>query len=405
MCFLSLTFSSHRSQETTYLDERDRNDFFRPSTPFFSEFCNDVACRYSIGSIVEKSTVSSVSYCPNEAADGGIFTLQTSTGVKRARNVVFAAGPATPPTIPPTCTFCHKNPEGVSHAFTPHPSPTSSLPDHVLNKIKIGRKTSVAVIGGGLTSAQVTCAAIHAKASKVYHLMRGPMKVKHFDADLSWVGKYRNFQQAAFWGADSDEERFEMITEARGGGNFTPEYKKLVLDLVKTDQVDMFENTEVVDADWDEDINMWKLKTEPSIEGLCVDHIVYATGAQVDFMSIPALQPLRAMAPIISVNGLPCITNDLQWNEDIPFFFSGRFAGLRLGPFAANLEGARTGAERIAGRLAELFDSEKSDSGYDSDTYLGKVDDVDMRRLGLGADNQFGVLASKGRPFDDNDSE
>ncbi|EHK98160.1 hypothetical protein M7I_6068 [Glarea lozoyensis 74030] len=234
--------------------------------------------------------------------------------------------------------------------------------DHVLNKIKIGRNTSVAVIGGGLTSAQVTCAAINSKISKVYHLMRGPMKVKHFDADLSWVGKYRNFQQAAFWGAESDEERFEMITEARGGGNFTPEYKKLVLDLVKTGQVDMFENIEVVDAEWDKNIDMWKLKTEPSVEGLCVDHIVYATGAQADFMSIPALQSLREMAPIKSVNGLPCITNDLQWNEDIPFFFSGRFAGLRLGPFAANLEGARTGAERIAGRLAELCEGERSDS-------------------------------------------
>jgi hypothetical protein len=374
------------------LDERDRNDFFRPSTPFFREYCNDVACRYNIEDIVEHSTVTFVTYNPREES-AGIFILQTSTGIKHARTVVFACGPATPPTIPPTCTFCHRNPQGVFHAFTPHPSPTSSLPDHILQKIQVGRATSLAVIGGGLTSAQVTCAAIHGKVSKVYHFMRGPIKVKHFDADLSWVGKYRNFQQAAFWGADSDEERFEMITDARGGGNFTPEYKKLIVDLVKSGQVEMFEKTEIVDATWDEDTEMWNLITEPKIEGLCVDHIVYATGAQADFMNIPALQPLREIAPIKTVSGLPCITNDLQWNEDIPFFFTGRFAGLRLGPFAANLEGARTGAERVAGKLAELFEKTSSDGGYSNDPYSEKVE-VDMRRLGLGLGSQFDVLAS-----------
>jgi hypothetical protein len=399
-----LTYSGHRTQETTYLDERDRNDFFRPSTSFFAEYCNYVASRYNIENIVEKSTVTSVIYKPDETSESGIFTLQTSTGAKHALTVVFACGPATPPTIPLTCKFCHKNPKGVSHAFTPHPSPTSSLPDHVLHKIQAGTTTSLAVIGGELTSAQVTCAAVHAKVSKVFHFMRGPMKVKHFDADLSWVGKYRNFQQAGFWRADSDEERFEMITEARGGGNFTPEYKKLVLDLVKSGHVEMFEKTEIMDAEWDEDIHMWKLLTEPKVEGLCVDHIVYATGTQADFKSIPALQPLREMAPIESVNGLPCVTNYLQWNEGIPFFFTGRFAGLRLGPFAANLEGARTGAERVAGKLAEFFQKENSDSECGSDSYSEKAE-VDMRRLGLGLGSQFDVLASCNDCAEDSDSE
>lgn len=37
-----------------------------------------------------------------------------------------------------------------------------------------------------------------------------------------------------------------------------------------------------------------------------------------------------------------------MWNDEVPLFVTGRFAGLRLGPGAPNLVGARIGAERIA---------------------------------------------------------
>jgi hypothetical protein len=58
-------------------------------------------------------------------------------------------------------------------------------------------------------------------------------------------------------------------------------------------------------------------------------------------------------------NGHPCLTDDLQWSEDIPLFITGKLAGLRLGPGAENLECVRAGAERVVWRIEELRESDE----------------------------------------------
>jgi len=211
--------------------------------------------------------------------------------------------------------------------------------------------------------------------------------------DLSWVGKYKNFHLASFWSADGDEERWGMMRDARGGGSVNPEYKKVLTSLVKTGRVDLREHTRVTGAKWIEDKSVWELDTEPKGEGLRVDAVIYATGLQADLRGIDALQSLVEGAPIETVEGMPGLTNDLMWNEEMPFFFTGRLAGLRLGPAAGNLEGARQGAERIAWKVGELLKERKrsfyeADSGYGSEEHV----EVDSRRLGLGFENQFEVL-------------
>jgi hypothetical protein len=58
--------------------------------------------------------------------------------------------------------------------------------------------------------------------------MRDSLTIKHFHLDHSWAGKYKNFQLAGFWVAGSDEERGEMLKEARGGSS-TTNYKRYFL--------------------------------------------------------------------------------------------------------------------------------------------------------------------------------
>jgi NADPH-dependent glutamate synthase beta subunit-like oxidoreductase len=60
----------------------------------------------------------------------------------------------------------------------------SSLQPHLLRKIAAKKTTNIIVVGGGLTSAQIVEVAISAGVSKVWHIMRGRMKVKHFDVTL-----------------------------------------------------------------------------------------------------------------------------------------------------------------------------------------------------------------------------
>lgn len=221
-----------------------------------------------------------------------------------------------------------------------------------------------------------------------------------------------------------------MMKEARGGGSVNPEYKKLLMKLEKEGKVEIKEHTRVIGAERDDQRKMWKLALNTGGEPL-VDCVVYATGIAADLNNVKALKRLMEQAPLEMVGGMPCLTNDLMWNDEIPLFFTGRLAGLRLGPAAGNLEGARQGAERIAWKVGELVGGgDEGDSGYGSE--LSGEDEVDRyvetiscfchgclkaealgaglnapllahfsksiantpfrRRLGLGFENQFGVL-------------
>lgn len=398
-------------QETSYLDERERNDYFRPSQAVFKRYCEDVVVRYGLEDLVERSEVTSISYTVSRTSDDlGVFTLETSTGVKRARIIVFAVGAALKPTLPPGCPFCGLEQAGsVTHAFMSPPSSTkANLPLHVLTKIASQEPTNIIVVGGGLTSAQITDTAISSGVTKVWHIMRGRMKVKHFDVDLPWVGKYKNYHLATFWSADGDEERLEMVRDARGGGSITPEYRKILQMHESKGRMSIYTEMQITGAVWDEGTRTWGIETSPKTEGLPrIDHVVYATGLQVDFKSIPAVQPLLEMDDVRCVGGMPCLTDDLMWNEEIPFFVTGRLASLRLGPGAGNLEGARMGAERVAWKVGELLrewksvesvvvvdgmGKEEGDSGNGSTEEEGAVD---SRRLGLGMENQFATLGNE----------
>ena len=73
-----------------------------------------------------------------------------------------------------------------------------------------------------------------------------------------------------------------------------------------------------------------------------------------------------------------------MWDEDIPLFLTGGLAGLRLGPGAANLAGARQGAERIAWKIEELLDKEQKQSLDFQSSVFGNVDgDVGRKALAM----------------------
>ena len=52
---------------------------------------------------------------------------------------------------------------------------------------------------------------------------------------------------------------------------------------------------------------------------------------------------------------MPCLTDNMQWREDLPLFVTGQLAALRLGPGAGNLAGAKLGAERVSWSIQKLL--------------------------------------------------
>ncbi|POS85971.1 hypothetical protein EPUL_002723, partial [Erysiphe pulchra] len=371
----------------TYLDERFRDDYFRPSQALFKEYCEDIARRYGILNIVQKSRVDSISFDSDEE----IFTLQTSTGEKKSRIIVLAIGSALDPSLPPDCPFC--NPHNVSHIMS------AKVNSNLLTNQDVKYRTkSVLIVGGGLTSAQVAKVLADEGISRIFLILRGKLKTKHFDVDLHWLAKYKNRSMSEFYFADSDHERWEMMKSARGGGSVNPEFRTVIEKLQKRGILVLKEDTVIKNASWQSTSASWSvdLQTdEQKTENLLVNYVIYATGTPVNISSLPIIQPIMKQYPIDTVGGMPCLTAELMWKEEVPLFATGKLGGLRLGPAAGNLEGARIGAEFIAGKIAELlprwkdFESPLIDSSEKNSNEIT----VDLRRLGLGQANQFEILS------------
>lgn len=201
------------------INERDRTDYNTPSTPLFRAHCDCVLDRYKLDKhLVAQESVEDITYgypALHPQADK-LFTVSTSKGQHFAKIVVLAVGPGNKACIPglqPTDRI-----EGACHTMQITTLPSLNVKAKIASRIP----TNVLIVGGGLTSAQIADSAISAGVSKVWLIMRGPLKgeiclgnrqttrltcdlVKHFDMDLEWVGKFRNQKQAAFWSADSDE--------------------------------------------------------------------------------------------------------------------------------------------------------------------------------------------------------
>jgi thioredoxin reductase len=212
------------SQGGPDIDERDRKDYYTPSTRVFRAHCEEVARQYGLGGeMVRKEKVVDIVYddvCAfkdteehdsvisddGSEVDGKVFRVESDKGVHYAHVVVLAIGPGNAPSIPripglpfiPAGTPPHP---GFSHAMHLQDFPTPRLDA----KIKTRASTNVLIVGGGLTSVQLADLAIKKGVNKVWLLMRGDVKVKYFDIELDWVGKFRNVRQAEFWSADSDQ--------------------------------------------------------------------------------------------------------------------------------------------------------------------------------------------------------
>ncbi|KAI1133234.1 FAD binding domain-containing protein [Nemania abortiva] len=361
------------------VDERDRKDYYVPSTPLFFSHCDCVADRYHLcDDILCQEQVEDISYgIVGEFSDEQkIFTVKTSNGCHYGKIVVLAIG-GNPPQIPYPLTT--EEMEGATHAMHIKAFP----PPYMQKKIAARAQTNVLVVGGGLTSAQIADLAVRRGVTKVWLIMRGPLKVKYFDIGLEWVGKFRNIEHAQFWNSETPAERLDKITKARNGGSITPYYKKIVEKQISAGRLEMLLHTTIDSKKWDPASKTWTVTLKGERQDLPpIDHIYFATGVETNFECLPCLQSMCRDYPIENCGGFPCITENMTWRDDVPLFVAGRFAALQLGPGAHNLIGARIGADRIAWSIQEMLGKEES------------------RDRGSWSQEKFNYLTGRGSRFD-----
>ncbi|KAF2671450.1 FAD binding domain-containing protein [Microthyrium microscopicum] len=364
-----------------------RQDYYTPSSGLFVDQCRGIVDHYCLrDGMIRKEVVEDLDYHVGDGVGEGLFTVKTNRGMHQARIVVIAVGPGNSPRIPGQIPG--QRIDGACHVMQ-----MEKFPDPVVKtKITRGQTTNVLVVGGGLTSAQIGDLEIKSGVTKVWHVMRSHLKVKPFDLNLEWLGKFRNVKQAIFWSADSDEERWEQIKLARNGGSITPTFHKIMKAHVARGRLSVFTNTVVEARVWDPGAQRWTVQTEPEIDLPPLDYIYYATGIQSDIRSLPFLQTIQKKFPIESHGGLPCINDDLMWKDEVPLFVTGRLGALKIGPGAANLAGARSGAERIAWSIADILD--------ENDVNLV---DKDLSSLGIG--NRYNSLTSDSETDPDESQE
>ncbi|KAI5276669.1 FAD/NAD(P)-binding domain-containing protein [Aureobasidium subglaciale] len=358
-----LKCKAHGARPPIAIDERDRKDYFTPSRSLFHDYCNCVVDRYGLRSnLIQNEKVEDIDFSivPDVADTERVFVVRSDQATHYARSVVLAVGPGNAPSIPAGFESVDR---GCCHAMQIRDFPDPS----VAAKIRQKKDVNIVVVGGGLTSAQLTVMASKHGATKVFHLVRGRLRVKPFDVDLNWMGKFRNFEEASFWSADTDEERLHKIKNARGGGSITPRYHKILKQYISAGKVSLHTETTIQSSSFSDGI--WTVETSPPINLPNIDYIYFATGIASDFKSLPFLETMNRKFPVDSYGGLPSLTDDLMWKEDIPLFVTGRLAALRLGPGAGNLAGARSGAERIAWAIENTISKEKGQEDKDDLTY------------------------------------
>lgn len=328
---------------------QDRQDYFRPSTNLFFDFVDSIVDQYDLHNTIQPGHVTNIIsaniHIPSSGPlpDPGLVLTLGDGRIVGAKAVVLAVGinsqPRLPDCIPSTGDHITHTGEIPYKGLIP-----ASLQSKVANPTLC---TRALVIGGGLTSVQIVDALIKAGVNHVILLCRSPyIRVKDFDFGLDWAAKYKNVQKAAFWNETDMEERYRMIGEAREGGSVNPEYWRILRNHLKSGKVDLVSGACIKEHVWDEQENKWNVNfqgapdvdlTPKQLKELeCrweqVDHIYCATGSKPDIECIECMQSILRSHPIEILHGLPCLTEDLQWHEDVPLFLVGGFAALQIGP-------------------------------------------------------------------------
>lgn len=292
-----------------FAEHEDRTDelgeYGIPSTPLFDDLCHWVVAEYGLTEVVVPAGVVHLEPCREDA----VVLHLTDGSTCRARRVVLAHNPAR----------------------RLLPAWVEALGGRHADDIDVGgdglTSTSVAVLGGGLTAAHLAAAAA-SRGATTRLVCRRALRSQLFDADPGWQGPK---ELDGFHALADDDLRRTAIHSARGGGSIPPRWRE-ALGVAGVEVI--------VTGD-----------AEATVRAMAPESLWAATGTQFDATSDPLLAGLHAVHRPRCHGGLPALTDDLRW-PGTPVHLMGAYAGLRVGPVARNLAGARHAAPRIAESIA-----------------------------------------------------
>lgn len=295
----------------------------RPALGLFGEHCDAVVAHYGLAGRHVRAKVHHVDLSDEVAV------LTTDGGDRvRACHVVLATGSGERPCWPDWALQLRREGGKVAHVFQPgfelDPADWTG---------------SVAVVGGGLSAAQVALRLASSGAS-VHLLSRHPLRQHQFDSDPGWAGPKH---MRGFLATPCLKERRRVISAARHVGSLPPEVFRAMRHAIAGGEVHFLqgEPRRVSHTEPSAGVTL-----EVAGERLSVDGVMLATGFE---RSRPGGEMVDAL---IAQHALPCsdcgypvVDRHLRWHPQL--FVSGPLAELQIGPASRNIVGARRAAERI----------------------------------------------------------
>ena len=327
-----------------------------PSTKLFVDFCLDLAKELPHSFV---GGVSVVVIEKDKDSNKG-FRLELSNGrVIRAGSVVLAVGTSGNPIVP----------NGIQNS--PHWRHwTEPLTLEVSNDDS--DNLPVMVVGGGLTAVQVALQELENSLSsnpettgnhpRVILVSKRPLVKKHFDIDVQWFDHRTTNKCMADFYHNPMSERKRALREARRGGSVPPLYMEQIRQAEEDGMLLCLVGE--IECGSENDSKNGKLvcvhhlpdRHEPnddtSMSLFEVKEIVVACGMAPDCKKAGSLTSMiQSKWPTKIESGLPCVTQDLRWKEDLDLFVVGSMGALNIGPDAGNLMGIRRAAQIVANAL------------------------------------------------------
>ena len=138
------------------VNERNRSDYFSPSSSLFRTFCkSELISRYSLdNNIVQQGNVTSLSYpSPSEGFRIEVVATDGSKSILASRAVVLAIGSSSAPNVPEVIRAAsgagEEEGEGWCHSSAFGREEYRFPPRAIREAIKAKKVTSMLIIGGG----------------------------------------------------------------------------------------------------------------------------------------------------------------------------------------------------------------------------------------------------------------
>jgi len=342
-------------------DQYFSTDYERPRLDFFNEHCDSVISKYSLDQIHIKGIVEKIiPFHDFVEVHVSFKDSEKEKLIYRANQIVLALGNDEPSYV----EWVEET--DIKNGFVRHLLDTSD--GHNNARILNDDKSSIAIVGGGITAAHKALELSRKEFTKrrtIHLISRHPLKEQQFDTHQHWMidkaaskrskdgGGYGlperqvKFQNCKCW-----KERRSIISNERKSGTVTPAVNRgkdgLKYAIEKGDiewhQSDIVQKTYI-----HEDNVISKIElTLSSGEKIQADQVLLATGFGKSLPGGELIQDMiKSGLDVSEFCGYPIIDNNLNWGNHI--YVAGALAELELGPSARNIAGARLAAERIVG--------------------------------------------------------